>query len=413
MEEMAYRENRNVVHKIPIAARVQEPDHPRDVRRHHLPHRGSGSQRSLRRQGSGPGTIAPGDAGRRQRDLRRGGGAGRRGADEPPKVLKALQAKAAGSEPRFGPTSVPDYPVARGDSGRSPTLARAATVRRSTRPSINSRRMSRLTDAAAAMLQTCRRSPISLPRRIDEALRRMKADARAGLGAFVAGGTDLYPNMKRRQQTPHVIVDVARSPGAGAAGVAARSGRLVDRRRCDAHAADPSTRWFERQWPVLAKAAGVDFHSHSPKHGNRRRQPAARHPLQLLQPDLRVAEGDRLLHEEGRGDLLGGAVEPALLGGAVATWRRSWWRSARSTCWYGPGGERVVPAGRFYHNDGINYLTKQPDEILTAVRLPAPDGWDAVYHKLRRRGSFDFPVLGVATWVKWVGGRGTRDDPAG
>jgi CO/xanthine dehydrogenase FAD-binding subunit len=69
----------------------------------------------------------------------------------------------------------------------------------------------------------------------------------------------------------------------------------------------------------------------------------------------------------------------------------------------GPQRERVVPAGRFYHNDGINYLTKQPDEILAEVRLPAPDGWDAVYHKLRRRGSFDFPVLGVAAWIKWNG----------
>jgi len=69
----------------------------------------------------------------------------------------------------------------------------------------------------------------------------------------------------------------------------------------------------------------------------------------------------------------------------------------------GPHGERVVPAGRFYHNDGINYLTKQPDEILAEVRLPAPDGWNAVYHKLRRRGSFDFPVLGVAAWIKWDG----------
>ena len=68
-------------------------------------------------------------------------------------------------------------------------------------------------------------------------------------------------------------------------------------------------------------------------------------------------------------------------------------------------GERVVPAARFYQNDGINYLTKQPDEILTAVRLPASDGWDAVYHKLRRRGSFDFPVLGVAAWVRWEGGQ--------
>src|SRR2546422_5420742 len=74
----------------------------------------------------------------------------------------------------------------------------------------------------------------------------------------------------------------------------------------------------------------------------------------------------------------------------------------------GPQGERVVPAGRFYNNHGINYLTKQPDEILVDVRLPAPNGWDAVYHKLRRRGSFDFPVLGAAAWIqrngKTVGG---------
>src|SRR2546427_12066550 len=67
------------------------------------------------------------------------------------------------------------------------------------------------------------------------------------------------------------------------------------------------------------------------------------------------------------------------------------------------------PAARFYHNDGINYLTKQPDEVLVAVRLPAPDGWDAVYHKLRRRGSFDFPVLGVAAWGKWEQGGGRRE----
>ncbi len=69
----------------------------------------------------------------------------------------------------------------------------------------------------------------------------------------------------------------------------------------------------------------------------------------------------------------------------------------------GPQGERVVPAGRFYQNDGIDYLTKHPDEILTEVRLPAPNGWDAVYRKLRRRRSFDFPMLGVAVWVQWEG----------
>jgi CO/xanthine dehydrogenase FAD-binding subunit len=69
----------------------------------------------------------------------------------------------------------------------------------------------------------------------------------------------------------------------------------------------------------------------------------------------------------------------------------------------GPGGERPLPADRFYHNDGIAYLTKQRDEILVDVRLPATDGWDATYLKLRRRGAFDFPVLGVAAWVRWEG----------
>ena len=40
-------------------------------------------------------------------------------------------------------------------------------------------------------------------------------------------------------------------------------------------------------------------------------------------------------------------------------------------------------------------------EILTAVELPTPNGWDATYWKLRRRGSFDFPVLGVAARITW------------
>src|SRR5467141_1148951 len=41
--------------------------------------------------------------------------------------------------------------------------------------------------------------------------------------------------------------------------------------------------------------------------------------------------------------------------------------------------------------------------------MVALGGWDAVYHKLRRRGSFDFPVLGVAAWVRWEPGSGKRE----
>ena len=43
------------------------------------------------------------------------------------------------------------------------------------------------------------------PTTLSEALRRK---AESPESSFVAGGTDLYPNMKRRQQTPAVVVDV-------------------------------------------------------------------------------------------------------------------------------------------------------------------------------------------------------------
>lgn len=58
--------------------------------------------------------------------------------------------------------------------------------------------------------------------------------------------------------------------------------------------------------------------------------------------------------------------------------------------------ERIIDAEHLYNNDGIDFLTKKQDEILTSVELPPPNGWKAVYLKLRRRGAFDFPVLSVA-----------------
>src|SRR5690349_1007025 len=47
-----------------------------------------------------------------------------------------------------------------------------------------------------------------VPRAIGEAV-RIKADNGYD-GQFVAGGTDLYPNMKRRQQTPRTVISVMR-----------------------------------------------------------------------------------------------------------------------------------------------------------------------------------------------------------
>jgi 4-hydroxybenzoyl-CoA reductase subunit beta len=62
-------------------------------------------------------------------------------------------------------------------------------------------------------------------------------------------------------------------------------------------------------------------------------------------------------------------------------------------------GERMVDAAGLYNDDGIDYLHKRPDELLVAIELPPTNGWRASYQKLRRRGAFDFPVLGVAACV--------------
>jgi 4-hydroxybenzoyl-CoA reductase subunit beta len=70
----------------------------------------------------------------------------------------------------------------------------------------------------------------------------------------------------------------------------------------------------------------------------------------------------------------------------------------------GPRGERAIAAADLYRDDGITHLAKAQDEILVDITLPPPDGWRSTYWKLRRRGSFDFPVLGVAAALRFSSG---------
>jgi 4-hydroxybenzoyl-CoA reductase subunit beta len=72
-------------------------------------------------------------------------------------------------------------------------------------------------------------------------------------------------------------------------------------------------------------------------------------------------------------------------------------------------GERLISAAELYNDDGIRHLNKRPDELLTEIHLPPVNGWRATYWKLRRRGTFDFPVLGVATLLK-LSSDGTVED---
>jgi 4-hydroxybenzoyl-CoA reductase subunit beta len=59
--------------------------------------------------------------------------------------------------------------------------------------------------------------------------------------------------------------------------------------------------------------------------------------------------------------------------------------------------ERRAKLEELYRDDGINYSAKAPDEVLKGLLIPKQAlGRSNVYLKLRRRGSFDFPILGVA-----------------
>jgi 4-hydroxybenzoyl-CoA reductase subunit beta len=66
-----------------------------------------------------------------------------------------------------------------------------------------------------------------------------------------------------------------------------------------------------------------------------------------------------------------------------------------------PRGRREVPLADLYVNDGLLRLNKAPDEILTAVRVPAASaGWRGAYRKLRIRQSIDYPLAGVAVAMR-------------
>jgi 4-hydroxybenzoyl-CoA reductase subunit beta len=71
----------------------------------------------------------------------------------------------------------------------------------------------------------------------------------------------------------------------------------------------------------------------------------------------------------------------------------------------GAKGTRRIRAADLYQDDGIEYTTKARDEVITTLHLPSVTGRvTSAYQKLRRRGSFDFPILGAAIALWWEDG---------
>jgi 4-hydroxybenzoyl-CoA reductase subunit beta len=69
----------------------------------------------------------------------------------------------------------------------------------------------------------------------------------------------------------------------------------------------------------------------------------------------------------------------------------------------GPDGDRELPVSALYRDDGIDYMAKQPSEVVTAVRLSSRRQTKTAYVKLRRRGSIDFPIAGAAVALQLDG----------
>jgi len=215
---------------------------------------------------------------------------------------------------------------------------------------------------------------------------------------IVAGGTDLFPNMKRRHQTPKTLVSLRRIRELrGISGSPVEGVRIGSCTTLADVITDPT---ITRSYRALAHAAGV-----------------------VSTP---------LLRNMGT---IGGNI---CLDTRCNYYDQNWeWRRAirfclkceGDTCWVAPSsdtclavnssdtapllfalgatvhlvshdGERELLVREMYRKDGIHYLTKRSQEILTEIRLPAANGWTASYVKLARRGAFDFPVLGVAAVIR-------------
>jgi 4-hydroxybenzoyl-CoA reductase subunit beta len=216
---------------------------------------------------------------------------------------------------------------------------------------------------------------------------------------LLSGGTDLFPKMKRRQLEPKVLVGLRGVPELS--GMHLNGGATIGAgTRLHELASAPE---IVRRYPALARAASLvaspQIRNAGTVGGNLcvdtrcnyydlpyDRRCAHGFCLKTGDSDIcRLAPGGDRCWAVSSTDL---APVAHVLGGSVRL------VSAR--------GERTLPVSQLYTmDDGIDYLQKQPDEVLTALTLPPMDGgFRATYLKFRRRGAIDFPLLGVAAAVR-------------
>jgi 4-hydroxybenzoyl-CoA reductase subunit beta len=224
------------------------------------------------------------------------------------------------------------------------------------------------------------------PRSVAEAAKILAGEGPRAM--LIAGGTDLLPNMKRRHQAPQVLVSLRQIQDLralnGTFGAGATLNEVVR------HETTPTAL---RQ--AAAQVATPHLRNMGTLGGNLCLDTRCNYYNQTYEWRKAI---DFCLKKDGKICWVATASKRCVAVSSTDTAPALIALNAAVTL-VSSGGERSVQVEDLFKNDGIEYLTRRPDEILTEVRVPA--GWKSTYWKLRRRGSFDFPILGVAAALKF------------
>ena len=217
---------------------------------------------------------------------------------------------------------------------------------------------------------------------------------------LVAGGTDLLPNMKRRQQQPSRLV--------GLRGVADLKGiRNADGLTIGAGTTlteivrDMKVRTSYRGlWQAAAQVATPHLRNMGTLGGNICLDTRCNYYDQNYEWRKAI---DFCMKKDGATCWVA-TSSPRCLAVSSTDTAPALVALGAEVSLVSAGGTRRIPITALYRNDGIHYLTRHATEIVASVHLPPLEDWRSTYWKLRRRGSFDFPVLSVAAAVQLSAG---------
>jgi 4-hydroxybenzoyl-CoA reductase subunit beta len=227
------------------------------------------------------------------------------------------------------------------------------------------------------------------PRTVREAVELLASTPGA---TAIAGGTDLLPNMKRRQQVPPLLVSLRHvceltrtSVGEGLTiGAGTTLTDLVKRVRGQAP--------YNSLLQAAASVATPHLRNMGTLGGNLCLDTRCNYYDQNYEWRKAI---DFCMKKDGKICWVATGSPKCLAVSSTDTAPALLALDATVTL-VSADGTRDVRISNLYRNDGIHYLTRQPHELVTSIALPNLTGWRSTYWKLRRRGAFDFPVLSVA-----------------